>query len=130
MTYIGNGPNFMVKAIAEGSGIRMPTFFGYMMYSIIILIPVFRFSVGGVLTARRAGLASFPPAGGVRRANPGRAGLEILRSGRDCARRVVWVVRFSGLLGGAPRATSPVTPFESVRVTDCSIMSKLERMVR
>ena len=41
MTYIGNGPNFMVKAIAEGSGLRMPSFFGYLMYSIIILIPVF-----------------------------------------------------------------------------------------
>jgi Na+/H+ antiporter NhaD/arsenite permease-like protein len=42
MTYIGNGPNFMVKAIAEQSGIRMPSFFGYMVkYSIPILIPVF-----------------------------------------------------------------------------------------
>ena len=42
MTYIGNGPNFMVKAIAEQSGIRMPSFFGYMFkYSIPMLIPVF-----------------------------------------------------------------------------------------
>ena len=41
LTYIGNGPNFMVKAIAEGSGIRMPSFFGYLAYSVIILIPVF-----------------------------------------------------------------------------------------
>ncbi|MHC4969663.1 MAG: sodium:proton antiporter, partial [Planctomycetota bacterium] len=42
MTYIGNGPNFMVKAIAEQSGIPMPSFFGYMFkYSIPILIPVF-----------------------------------------------------------------------------------------
>ena len=41
MTYIGNGPNFMVKAIAEGSGIKMPSFFGYLMYSSIILLPVF-----------------------------------------------------------------------------------------
>src|SRR6185503_5415822 len=40
-TYIGNGPNFMVKAIAEESGIRMPTFFGYMAYSGLILLPVF-----------------------------------------------------------------------------------------
>ncbi len=40
-TYIGNGPNFMVKAIAEGSGIRMPSFFGYMAYSMAILIPLF-----------------------------------------------------------------------------------------
>ena len=40
-TYIGNGPNFMVKAIAEGQGIRMPSFFGYLLYSVIILFPVF-----------------------------------------------------------------------------------------
>jgi Na+/H+ antiporter NhaD/arsenite permease-like protein len=40
MTYIGNGPNFMVKAIAEKSGIRMPSFFGYMLYSCLILLPV------------------------------------------------------------------------------------------
>ena len=41
MTYIGNGPNFMVKSIAEQSGIRMPSFFGYMVYSCGILIPLF-----------------------------------------------------------------------------------------
>ncbi len=42
MTYIGNGPNFMVKSIAEQSGIRMPSFFGYMIkYSVPVLIPVF-----------------------------------------------------------------------------------------
>lgn len=41
MTYIGNGPNFMVKAIAEGSGIRMPSFFGYLAYSMLVLFPVF-----------------------------------------------------------------------------------------
>ncbi len=41
MTYIGNGPNFMVKAIAEKSGIRMPSFFGYMFYSCAILLPLF-----------------------------------------------------------------------------------------
>ncbi len=40
-TYIGNGPNFMVKSIAEGSGVKMPSFFGYMAYSIGILIPLF-----------------------------------------------------------------------------------------
>jgi Na+/H+ antiporter NhaD/arsenite permease-like protein len=40
-TYIGNGPNFMVKAIAEESGIKMPSFFGYMAYSGMILIPLF-----------------------------------------------------------------------------------------
>ncbi|MHB0957055.1 MAG: sodium:proton antiporter [Pirellulaceae bacterium] len=40
-TYIGNGPNFMVKTIAESSGIQMPSFFGYMLYSICILIPLF-----------------------------------------------------------------------------------------
>ncbi len=42
MTYIGNGPNFMVKAIAEESGIKMPSFFGYMIkFSLIILLPVY-----------------------------------------------------------------------------------------
>ena len=40
-TYIGNAPNFMVKAIAEENGIRMPSFFGYMIWSVLILIPVF-----------------------------------------------------------------------------------------
>ncbi|HEY2785903.1 MAG TPA: sodium:proton antiporter [Fimbriiglobus sp.] len=40
MTYIGNGPNFMVKAIAEESGYRMPSFFGYMAYSGAVLMPV------------------------------------------------------------------------------------------
>lgn len=42
MTYIGNGPNFMVKSIAEQVGIRMPSFFGYIIrFSIPILIPLY-----------------------------------------------------------------------------------------
>jgi Na+/H+ antiporter NhaD/arsenite permease-like protein len=40
-TYIGNAPNFMVKAIAEEAKIRMPSFFGYMTYSGLVLIPLF-----------------------------------------------------------------------------------------
>lgn len=40
-TYIGNGPNFMVKAIAEQDGVRMPSFFGYVGWSLAVLIPVF-----------------------------------------------------------------------------------------
>jgi Na+/H+ antiporter NhaD/arsenite permease-like protein len=40
-TYIGNAPNFMVKSIAEENGINMPSFFGYMVYSLLILIPCF-----------------------------------------------------------------------------------------
>jgi len=40
-TYIGNGPNFMVKAIAEESRIKMPSFFGYTLWSLSILIPLF-----------------------------------------------------------------------------------------
>lgn len=40
-TYIGNAPNFMVKAIAEESGVRMPSFVGYMGYSAAILLPLF-----------------------------------------------------------------------------------------
>jgi Na+/H+ antiporter NhaD/arsenite permease-like protein len=42
MTYIGNGPNFMVKSIAEQTGVHCPTFFGYVVkYSVPILIPIF-----------------------------------------------------------------------------------------
>lgn len=41
MTYIGNGPNFMVKAIAEKSGVRMPSFFGYCLWSFTVLVPIF-----------------------------------------------------------------------------------------
>ncbi|GKX52119.1 sodium:proton antiporter [Budvicia aquatica] len=41
LTYIGNAPNFMVKSIATQSGIAMPSFFGYMKWSIGILIPLF-----------------------------------------------------------------------------------------
>ncbi|MAT81968.1 MAG: sodium:proton antiporter [Phycisphaerae bacterium] len=42
MTYIGNGPNFMVKAIAEQAGVEMPSFFGFVFkYSIPVLVPVF-----------------------------------------------------------------------------------------
>lgn len=41
MTYIGNGPNFMVKAIAERRGIKMPSFFGYMIFSLGVLLPVY-----------------------------------------------------------------------------------------
>jgi len=40
-TYIGNAPNFMVKAIAEEAGIKMPSFFGYMVWSTVFLIPCF-----------------------------------------------------------------------------------------
>ena len=41
MTYIGNAPNFMVRSIAEENEIRMPSFFGYMAWSFLILIPIF-----------------------------------------------------------------------------------------
>jgi Na+/H+ antiporter NhaD/arsenite permease-like protein len=40
-SYIGNGPNFMVKAIAEEQGVEMPSFFGYMIWSCGILLPLF-----------------------------------------------------------------------------------------
>ncbi|MBX3394585.1 MAG: sodium:proton antiporter [Phycisphaerae bacterium] len=40
-TYIGNGPNFMVKSIAEHEGVKMPSFFGYMVFSGMVLIPLF-----------------------------------------------------------------------------------------
>lgn len=42
MTYIGNGPNFMVKAIAEENGVKMPSFFGYMFkFSLLVLLPIY-----------------------------------------------------------------------------------------
>jgi Na+/H+ antiporter NhaD/arsenite permease-like protein len=40
-SYIGNGPNFMVRAIAEERGVPMPSFGGYMLYSGAVLIPIF-----------------------------------------------------------------------------------------
>ena len=40
-TYIGNAPNFMVRAIAQENGVTMPSFFGYMLYSCGILLPLF-----------------------------------------------------------------------------------------
>ena len=40
-TYIGNAPNFMVRSIAEEQGIKMPSFFGYMLWAAVILLPVF-----------------------------------------------------------------------------------------
>jgi Na+/H+ antiporter NhaD/arsenite permease-like protein len=42
MTYIGNGPNFMVKSVAEENNIKMPDFFSYIIkFSLIVLLPVF-----------------------------------------------------------------------------------------
>lgn len=41
MTYIGNAPNFMVKSIATQAGVNMPSFFGYMKWSVLILVPVY-----------------------------------------------------------------------------------------
>jgi Na+/H+ antiporter NhaD/arsenite permease-like protein len=40
-TYIGNAPNFMVYAIARNQGVRMPGFFGYMLWSGVVLLPIF-----------------------------------------------------------------------------------------
>ena len=40
MTYIGNAPNFMVQSIAEENNVKMPSFFGYMLWSMLILIPI------------------------------------------------------------------------------------------
>ena len=41
LTYIGNAPNFMVRSIAVQKGIKMPSFFGYMLWSVCILVPIF-----------------------------------------------------------------------------------------
>jgi Na+/H+ antiporter NhaD/arsenite permease-like protein len=40
-TYIGNAPNFMVRSIAEKHHVKMPSFFGYMLWSLAVLIPIF-----------------------------------------------------------------------------------------
>jgi Na+/H+ antiporter NhaD/arsenite permease-like protein len=40
-SYIGNAPNFMVKSIAESRGVRMPSFFGFIGWALVILMPVF-----------------------------------------------------------------------------------------
>ena len=40
-TYIGNAPNFMVKSLSDENGIRMPSFFGYLLWSVSVLVPVF-----------------------------------------------------------------------------------------
>jgi len=45
MTYIGNAPNFMIYAIAVERGVKMPSFFGYLLWAAVVLLPVF-----GVLT--------------------------------------------------------------------------------
>ena len=39
LTYIGNAPNFIIQSIAEENNVKMPSFFGYMIWSILILIP-------------------------------------------------------------------------------------------
>ena len=41
VTYIGNAPNFMVRSIAQSNGIKMPSFFGYTIWSVILLFPLF-----------------------------------------------------------------------------------------
>ena len=53
MTYIGNAPNFMVYAIAVERGVKMPSFFGYMLWSAVVLLPVF-VALTFVLVARGA----------------------------------------------------------------------------
>ncbi|NLG64884.1 MAG: sodium:proton antiporter, partial [Actinobacteria bacterium] len=40
-TYIGNAPNFLVKSMAEEAGVGMPSFFGYLGFSLAVLLPVF-----------------------------------------------------------------------------------------
>jgi len=40
LTYIGNAPNFMIKAIAEDRGIAMPSFFAYLAYAAIVMLPL------------------------------------------------------------------------------------------
>jgi Na+/H+ antiporter NhaD/arsenite permease-like protein len=53
MTYIGNAPNLMIYAIAVERGVKMPSFFGYMLWSAAVLLPVFA-ALTFVLLARAA----------------------------------------------------------------------------
>ena len=41
LSYIGNAPNLMVRAIAEEQGVRMPSFFGYVLWAACVLLPLF-----------------------------------------------------------------------------------------
>jgi Na+/H+ antiporter NhaD/arsenite permease-like protein len=50
-TYIGNGPNFMVKAIAEEAGVAMPSFFGYAARAILVLTPVYLIVIAALTNA-------------------------------------------------------------------------------
>jgi Na+/H+ antiporter NhaD/arsenite permease-like protein len=64
LTYIGNAPNFMIYAIATERGIRMPSFFGYLVWSVVILGPVFFgvawfFIMDGSLSSLWTGLLQF-----------------------------------------------------------------------
>ena len=49
LTYIGNAPNFMVNAIATERGVRMPSFFGYIMWAGVVLVPLFLLPIAPVL---------------------------------------------------------------------------------
>ncbi len=61
MSYIGNGPNFMVKAVAEKSGVKMPSFFGYMAYSCAILLPILMLTHWRYLSADDADIQTAAP---------------------------------------------------------------------
>ena len=47
LTYIGNAPNFMIKAVAEDRGVAMPSFFGYILQAGVVMVPLL--AVIGVL---------------------------------------------------------------------------------
>ena len=52
-TYIGNGPNLMVKAIAERSGYSMPSFGRYAMFAMVVLIPIHLVTTGALILLER-----------------------------------------------------------------------------
>jgi len=52
LTYIGNAPNFMVYAIATERGVKMPSFFGYMVWAALVLLPVFALLTGVLAVTR------------------------------------------------------------------------------
>ena len=95
LTYIGNAPNFMVAAIANERGVKMPSFFGYMLWSGAVLLPVLacspsfpsaRLDLAAFAALRRRALpplsAATPRSPRSRTAPPGRASSEIATVGR------------------------------------------------
>ena len=110
-TYIGNGPNFMVRSIAEERGVRMPSFGGYMLYSGAVLAPRVRAGHAGVLPAMSAGWAAFAAVLGANALLMGFLALRVWRQSHVPGRRafaatLVALAIWAGGYAGETLATS------------------------